>query len=90
MTQAEGRTEGSFHSRGTYTAWKDWYRGALTYSTPAIVPIVEGLGDETAAPVLLRRILGECIGRYDVRNYSAQKGKLGQRDISSNDWKIIW
>ena len=31
-----------------------------------IVPIVEGPGDEVAAPVLLRRILHERIGRYDL------------------------
>ena len=31
-----------------------------------IVPIVEGPGDEAAAPVLMRRILHERIGRYDV------------------------
>ena len=31
-----------------------------------IVPIVEGPGDEVAAPILMRRILRERIGRYDV------------------------
>ena len=31
-----------------------------------IVPIVEGRGDEAVAPVLIRRIFHERIGRYDV------------------------
>jgi hypothetical protein len=35
--------------------------------SPVIDPIVEGLGDMKAAPLLLRRVLGELHGRYDVR-----------------------
>ena len=31
-----------------------------------ILPIVEGDGDVAAAPILLRKILGEDLGRYDV------------------------
>ena len=38
----------------------------MTISTRYIVPIVEGPGDVAAAPVLMRRILHERIGRYDV------------------------
>ena len=35
--------------------------------TPVIVPIVEGDGEVKAVPHLLRRVLGEHCGRYDIR-----------------------
>ena len=34
---------------------------------PVIVPIVEGDGEVKAVPLLLRRVLGERYGRYDIR-----------------------
>ena len=34
---------------------------------PVIVPIVEGDGEVKAVPLLLRRVLGERHGRYDIR-----------------------
>ena len=34
---------------------------------PVIVPIVEGDGEVEAVPLLLRRVLGERHGRYDIR-----------------------
>ena len=34
---------------------------------PVIVPIVEGDGEVEAVPLLLRRVLGERYGRYDIR-----------------------
>ena len=37
----------------------------MTFAAPAIVPIVEGPGDEAATPVLLRRVLHERLGRYE-------------------------
>ncbi len=36
-------------------------------NNPVIISIVEGQGDATAVPLLLRRILGEEFGRYDVK-----------------------
>ena len=38
----------------------------MTLERPGIVPIVEGPGDKEAAPVLLRRVLYERSGRFDV------------------------
>ncbi len=38
----------------------------MTDGAPVIVPIVEGAGDKAAAPVLLRRVLGERLNRYDI------------------------
>lgn len=45
----------------------------------SIVPIVEGQGDERAVPVLLRRVLTEIVGRYDIgvsRAIRIGRGKL--------------
>jgi hypothetical protein len=45
----------------------------------SIVPVVEGHGDECAVPILLRRILQEVLGRYDiavVRPIRMSRGKL--------------
>ena len=49
----------------------------MTAARPGIVPIVEGQGDETAAPVLLRRILHERMDKYDleVKQPKRAKGK---------------
>ena len=49
----------------SYTVWKAG-TAELTSTMRFIVPIVDGPGDEAAAPVLMRRILHERIGRYDV------------------------
>ena len=38
----------------------------MTFPAPAIVPIVEGPGEVKAAPILLRRILHERLGRYEL------------------------
>ncbi len=55
----------------------------MTFAAPAIVPIVEGPGDVKAAPILLRRILHERLGRYELeikRPKNAQnKGGLIKR-----------
>ena len=49
----------------------------MTFVAPAIVPIVEGPGDKTAAPVLLRRVLQERLDRYEfeVEQPKQAKGK---------------
>ena len=39
----------------------------MTTAAPAIVPIVEGPGDRDAAPILLRRVLHERLGRYEFK-----------------------
>ncbi len=38
----------------------------MTVGAQGIVPIVEGPGDKAAAPVLVRRVLHERLGRYDI------------------------
>ena len=47
----------------------------MTFAVPVIVPIVEGPGDEAATPVLLRRILYERLGRYDLDIVRPKKAK---------------
>ena len=47
----------------------------MTFAARVIVPIVEGPGDEVAAPVLLRRVLGERLGRYDLEVKRPKKAK---------------
>ena len=47
----------------------------MTSAAPAIVPIVEGPGDVKAAPVLLRRVLHERMGKYHV---AVKKPKLAR------------
>ena len=47
----------------------------MTPSAPGIVPIVEGPGDESAAPILLRRILFERLGRFDFEVKRPKKAK---------------
>ena len=49
----------------------------MTLAIPSIVPIVEGQGDQTAAPVLLRRVLHERMGKYDleVKRPMSAKGR---------------
>ena len=49
----------------------------MTFVAQGIVPIVEGPGDEAAAPVLMRRVLHERLCRYDfeVKRPKKAKGK---------------
>ena len=47
----------------------------MTSTAPSIVPIVEGPGDVKAAPILLRRVLHERMGKYHV---AVKKPKLAR------------
>ena len=47
----------------------------MTYAAPVIVPIVEGPGDKAAAPLLLRRVLHERLGRFDFEVKQPQQAK---------------
>ena len=47
----------------------------MTPAPPGFVPIVEGPGDESAAPILLRRILFERLGRFDLEVKRPKKAK---------------
>ena len=50
----------------------------MTFVAPGIVPIVEGPGDETAAPLLLRRVLYERMSSsIDVKRPKKAKGRPG-------------
>ena len=51
----------------------------MTLTARGIVPIVEGPGDEAAAPVLLRRVLYERLCRYDfeVKRPKKARGRGG-------------
>ena len=62
----------------------------MTPSAPGIVPIVEGRGDVKALPILLRRVLHERMGKYDV---VIKKPKLAKEDLvcprdSKNSWAM--
>ena len=47
----------------------------MTFVAPGIVPIVEGPGDQDAAPVLLRRVLHERMGVHDLQVMRPKKAK---------------
>ena len=49
----------------------------------SIIAIVEGHGEVTAAPGLIRRILGERLGRYDISRISAMRAN-GKPDLVNN------
>ena len=50
----------------------------MTFVAPAIVPIVEGPGDEAAAPILLRRVLYERLGSdIEVKRPKKARGRPG-------------
>ena len=49
----------------------------------SIIAIVEGRGEVRAAPGLIRRILGERLGRYDISRISAMRAN-GKSDLVNN------
>lgn len=49
----------------------------------SIIAIVEGHGEVRAAPGLIRRILGERLGRYDISRISAMRAN-GKSDLVNN------
>lgn len=50
----------------SFIGWKDSNLRKPLPTLTNILPIVEGDGDVVAAPILLRKILSEDLGRYDV------------------------
>ncbi len=55
----------------------------MTFVAQGIVPIVEGPGDKAAAPILVRRVLQERLGRYEFEvmqpKQARDKGNLIKR-----------